>query len=99
MSRSIARSLLAISFSTLLLAQPVVQKSIGPQNGPSSPQNGTGSTQNSGAPSGPTNPYAIPPDPQFNQKRNVQDQPSDAEIKLKKDHEKQMNKDRFEALK
>jgi len=93
MSRSITRSLLLDLFSSLLLAQPFSQRvSNPPQNNPNSPPN-------TGAPSSSPNPYALPPDPQFNPKRNAQDQPSDAEVKLKKDHEKQMNKNRFEALK
>jgi len=97
MSRPISRSFSIILFSALLFVPTFSQRTTVP-NGPPAPPNGTSSSQSNGS-SNTTNPYALPQDPQFSQHRNVQDQPSDAEIKLKKDHEKQMNKDRFEALK
>jgi len=93
MSRFFSRNLLLTVFVSLFFVQSVAQKP------PTQPSSNPNSPLNSGSQSSTVNPYALPPDSQFNQQRNERDQPSDAEIKLRKDHDKQINKDRFEALK
>ena len=84
MSRPFARLLLVLFLSSLLLAQ----------NPETPPPSQPKARTTKGLIKDPST-----SDPQFSQRRNSDPPPSESEIKLQKEHEKQMLKERFESLK